>query len=181
MDLRRRPTGTNEMRTLVATTRAFTPILVELKLTRQVGTLLRRLEVGVQWADNSSESGRATTAQRTHEVKFGLTALTFPPRAAYTEGMAAVRVPRCPVHGIPMNLIGPGRRTVVCPARAGSIRTARKAEASRRNIRLGQMPMTGRLCRLCKKSRLAITNRSGICRNCQRHRHISKALIRLSA
>jgi hypothetical protein len=43
--------------------------------------------------------------------------------------MAAERAPRCPIHNIPMNRLGPGGRTVICPGYVGSIPTTRTIRA----------------------------------------------------
>ena len=49
----------------------------------------------------------------------------------------------------------------------GAVRSERKTRAARRNAKLGGLPLSRRKCSYCTR-RLGITNRSGICRQCQR-------------
>jgi hypothetical protein len=57
---------------------------------------------------------------------------------------------------------------LVCPACAGEVISEARAQASRANGRKGGTELTRRVCRRCHRHRLAASNRTGICRKCQR-------------
>jgi hypothetical protein len=75
-------------------------------------------------------------------------------------------MPRCPIHPKVKMLRVFKTKFWFCPACSGSHTSERKRASSRANALLGGMPMTRKRC-ACGR-RLAITNRSGVCRLCQR-------------
>jgi hypothetical protein len=76
----------------------------------------------------------------------------------------------CPLHPTTRLLCAFGGKTRYCPACRGAVTSERKAEAARCNGHLGGgsgVPLGRQRC-ACGR-RLAITNHSGKCRQCQRH------------